>query len=176
MYLSYHTHCKLIKRNMHIVIILTLNTLQWRHNERHGVSNHQRFDCWPNRLFRCRLKKTSKFCVTGFCYGNPPVTDGFSSQRTNAENVSIWWRHHDVPWNSDKNSLCHDKVHIETIGYRGVVLTCISLYQNIEAGIKWPPLGTRHCKRLYCMKNIFHIQFLFLFIPKGQNNTEYWLR
>ena len=34
-------------------------SLQWRHNERDGVSNHQPHDC-------------------------------------NAENVSIWWRHHDV--------------------------------------------------------------------------------
>ena len=29
--------------------------------------------------------------------GNPPVTGGFPSQRaSNAENVSIWWRHHDM--------------------------------------------------------------------------------
>ena len=28
--------------------------LQWRHSERDGVSNHQRFDCLLNRLFTCR--------------------------------------------------------------------------------------------------------------------------
>ena len=28
-------------------------------------------------------------------WGNPPVTGGFTSQmNSNAENVSIWWRHH----------------------------------------------------------------------------------
>ena len=31
--------------------------LHWCHNERDGVSNHQRIDCLLNRFFRCRLKK-----------------------------------------------------------------------------------------------------------------------
>ena len=45
------------------------------------------------------LKKTSKLRITGICEGNPPVTGGFPSQRaSNAENVSIWWRHHGVGW------------------------------------------------------------------------------
>ena len=48
-----------------------------------------------NRLFRSRSKKTPKFRVTGLCVGNSPVTGVFPAQRaTNAENVSIWWRHH----------------------------------------------------------------------------------
>ena len=35
--------------------------------------------------------------VTGLCEGNSPVTGEFPAQRTsNAENVSIWWRHHGV--------------------------------------------------------------------------------
>ena len=51
-------------------------------------------DCLLNRLFRRRSKKTSKLRVTGLCEGNPPVTGGFPSQKdSNAENVSIWWRH-----------------------------------------------------------------------------------
>ena len=70
------------------------NTLQWRHNERDGVSNHQRLDCLLNRLFRGRSKKTLKLRVTGLCERNPPVTGGFPTQcASNAENVSIWWRH-----------------------------------------------------------------------------------
>ena len=33
--------------------------------------------------------------VNGLCEGNSPVTGEFPAQRTsNAENVSIWWRHH----------------------------------------------------------------------------------
>ena len=70
-------------------------TLQWRHDERHGVSNRWRLDCLFNRLFRCGSKKTSKLHVTGLCDGNPTVTARFSSQRAhNAENAFFWWRHH----------------------------------------------------------------------------------
>ena len=71
-------------------------TLQWRHNVRAGVSNSQPGDCLLNRLFRRRSKKTSKLRVTGLCEGNLPVTNEFPAQRaSNAENVSIWWRHHE---------------------------------------------------------------------------------
>ena len=68
-------------------------SLQWRHNERDDVSNHQPHECLLNRLFRRRSKKTP--CVTGLCERNSPVTDEFPAQRaSNVENVSIWWRHH----------------------------------------------------------------------------------
>ena len=61
--------------------------LQWRHNERDGLSNHQPHDYLLNRLFRRRSEKTSKLRVTSLCVGN-------SQRASNAENVSIWWRHH----------------------------------------------------------------------------------
>ena len=71
------------------------STLQWRHNECDCVSNHQPHDCLLNRLFRRRSRKTSKIRVTGLCEGNSPMTGEFPAQRaSNAENVSIWWRHH----------------------------------------------------------------------------------
>ena len=71
-------------------------TLQWRHNERVGVSNHQPRDCLLNRLCKAQIKKTSKLRVTGFCAGNSPVTGEIPAQRaSNAENVSIWRRHHE---------------------------------------------------------------------------------
>ena len=45
---------------------------------------------------RCISKKISKLRVTGLCEGNLPVTCEFPAQRaSNAENVSIWWRHRD---------------------------------------------------------------------------------
>ena len=70
-------------------------TLRWRHNEHDSVSNHQPHDCLLNRLFRRRSKKTSKLDVTGLCAGNSSGTGEFSAQMTsNAENASIWWRHH----------------------------------------------------------------------------------
>ena len=75
------------------------NPLQWLRNERDGVSNHRRFDCLLQRLFRRRSKKTSKLCVTGLCVGNSPVTGEFPTQRaSNAENVFIWWCHHAQFW------------------------------------------------------------------------------
>ena len=41
-------------------------------------------------------KKTSKPRITGLCTGNLPVTGEFPAQRaSDAENASIWWRHHD---------------------------------------------------------------------------------
>ena len=58
--------------------------------------NHQPHDCLLNRLFRRRSKKTSKLRVTGFCVGNSPGTGDLPTQMTsNAEKVSISWRHHD---------------------------------------------------------------------------------
>ena len=61
-------------------------SLQWRHNGRDGVSNHQPHDCLLNRLSRCRSEKTSKLHVTGLCAGNSPVTGEFSAQKaSNAE-------------------------------------------------------------------------------------------
>ena len=64
-------------------------TLHWRHNDHDGVSE-------LNRLFRRRSKETSKLRVTGLCVGNSPVTGEFPAQMaSNAENVSIWWRHYE---------------------------------------------------------------------------------
>ena len=61
-------------------------TLQWRHNVRGGISNHQPHDCLLHRLFRRRSKKTSKLRVTGLCAG----TGEFPSQMgSNEKNVSF---------------------------------------------------------------------------------------
>ena len=71
------------------------HALRWRHNGHHSVSNHQPHDCLLNHLFRRTSKKTSKLRVTGLCAGNSPGTGEFPAQMaSNAENVSIWWRHH----------------------------------------------------------------------------------
>ena len=76
------------------------STLKWRHNGCDSVSNHQPHDCLLNRLFRRRSKKTAKLRVTGLCVGNSPGTGDFPAQMaSNAENVSIWWRHHDSEHN-----------------------------------------------------------------------------
>ena len=70
-------------------------SLRWRHNEHDGVSNHHLYHCSLNSLSRRRSQETSKLRVTGLCEGNSPVTGEFPAQTaSNAENVSIWWRHH----------------------------------------------------------------------------------
>ena len=72
--------------------------LLWPHYEHDVVSNCQPHDCLLKCLFRRRSKETSKLRLTGLCEGNSPGTGEFPAQRaSNAENVSIWWRHHINP-------------------------------------------------------------------------------
>ena len=58
-------------------VSILVNSLQWRHNGRDSVSNHQPHDCFLNRLFRRGSRKTSKLCVTGLYAGNSPGTGEF---------------------------------------------------------------------------------------------------
>ena len=85
-----------LRRNNANVALEEINeTLQWCHNERDSVSNHQPHDCLLNCLFGRRSKKTLKLRVTGLCVGNSSGTGEFPAQMASyAENVSIWWRHH----------------------------------------------------------------------------------
>ena len=60
------------------------------------ISSNQPHNYLLNRLFGRRSKKTSKLRVTGLCAGNSPMTGEFPAQMaSNAENVFIWWRHHE---------------------------------------------------------------------------------
>ena len=96
-------------------------SLRWRHNGCDSVSNHQPRECLLRRLIRRTSKKTSKLRVTGLCTGNSPETGEFPAQMaSNAENVSIWWRHHVtacVPtYNSSCCTLCIEYTHtVETL-------------------------------------------------------------
>ena len=86
-----------VKRNRYLVLNCEQKPLLWRHNGLDGVSNHHPHHCLLSRLFGRRSKKTSKLCVSGLCAGNSPGTGEFPVQMaSNAENVSIWWRHHDT--------------------------------------------------------------------------------
>ena len=49
--------------------IYVISTLQWRHNERDGVSNRRRLYCLLSRFFRRISKKASKFHATGLYEG-----------------------------------------------------------------------------------------------------------
>ena len=42
-------------------------------------------------------RKHQSSALLAICAGNTPVTGEFSAQRaSNAEDVSIWWRHHEI--------------------------------------------------------------------------------
>ena len=75
--------------------IAAILPLQWSHNGRDGVSNHQPRDCLLSRLFRRRSKKTSKLRVTGLCAGNSPgPVNSPHKWPVTWKKVSIWWHHH----------------------------------------------------------------------------------
>ena len=59
-------------------------SLQWRHNERDGVSNQQPHDCLLNRLFKAQIKENIKAPRDRWIH---------HTKASDAENVSIWWRH-----------------------------------------------------------------------------------
>ena len=46
-----------------------VSTLQWRHNGRDGVSNHQPHHCLLNRLFRRRSRKHRSSASVAFVFG-----------------------------------------------------------------------------------------------------------
>ena len=71
------------------------SALLWRHKGGECVSNHQPHDCLLSRLLGRWSQKTSKLRVAGLCAGNSSETGEFPVQMaSNAENVSISWRHH----------------------------------------------------------------------------------
>ena len=109
MWISYYIHYN----RWNYLSILKPNgcsSLQWRHNERDVVSNHQPHVCLLNRLFRRRSKKASKLRVTGLCAGNSPVASEFPAQRvSNAENASILMPKSCWEW-IDKRFHIHDNV------------------------------------------------------------------
>ena len=72
-----------------------INTLQWPHDKSDGVSNLRRLYCFLNRLFGHRSKNIK-------APRHWPLWEEFTGHRwilrtkaCDAENVSIWWRHHE---------------------------------------------------------------------------------
>ena len=127
-----------------------LHPLQWRHNEPDGVSSHQPNDYLLKRLLVRRSKKASKLRVTG--HFNSPVTGEFPAQRANnAENVSIWWRHHAfVRLGSEHRCLILNlnSIHPERCwgNFKGVIskrMLRIKLRGTFcEIGLRWMPGNT----------------------------------
>ena len=73
-----------------------VSALQWRHNGRDGVSNHQRLHCLLNCWFSRRLKKTKKHQTPRhWPLRGAQMAGEFPAQNASyAEIVSTWCRHH----------------------------------------------------------------------------------
>ena len=134
-----------------------LKTLQWRHNDHNGVWNHQPHGCLLNRLFRRRSKKRSKHRFTGVCVGNSPETSEFPTQRaSNAENVSILWRHHVLH--------CFSSIPLSIISliFLVIIYFAIHLWRKFE--YNHVVLGAIHNMYIYIYKCVVIPVFQFPFL------------
>ena len=111
--------------------------LRWRHTGRDSVSNHQPHDCLLNRLFRRRSKNTTKLRVTGLCVWEftGDRTGEFPAQMaSNAENASIWWRHHALgQWCPSSSFVLNHYISIQSEIYSSVVINPIILSRDRES-------------------------------------------
>ena len=76
-------------------LLWELVSLQWRHNGRDGVSDHQPYDCSLNCIFKEQIKENSQSAASQASVREIhrwPVNS--LTKTSNAKNVSIWWRHH----------------------------------------------------------------------------------
>ena len=159
--------------------------LQRRHDGRDHVSNHQPRDCLLNRLSRRRSKSTPKLRVTGLCEGNSPATGEFPAQRvSNAENVSIWWRHHYMPLfpctmsnrerrifhrqflpiTHNKRTMIHPRCHKNIFGRPIVAKECANvLHQVTVINTLRPRKNGHNCKTF---SNAFSFTKRFYFCTK----------
>ena len=78
------------------ITYVEINTLQWRHNGPMASQITSLTSVYSSVNSGADQRKTSKLRVTGLCVGNSSGTDEFPAQMaSNAEKVSIWWRHHE---------------------------------------------------------------------------------
>ena len=146
-----------------------LCTSQWRHNERDSVLNHQPHHCLLKSLFGRRSKKTSKLRVTGLCAGNSPGTGEFPAQMdSDAENVSIWWRHHDklrcyCSWLCTSGGTNHRSMAVITLRPRWRQLTPFQLLLRRIDNREMPDAHSIH---MYKFLNLCDVQVVWkLYMP-----------
>ena len=95
-------HCENIQRQT-LWTKLVILPLLWQHS----YSSPSVIKCITGACVFINLM----LLVTGLCEGNSPVTGEIPAQRaSNAENTTIWWRHHDL-------GNINDHVHIVTHGH-----------------------------------------------------------
>ena len=80
-------------------------------------------------------KHQSSASLAGLCEGNSPVTSKFPTQRaSNAENVSIWWRHHEIYGNQFSNQL---QWHDLTLKCREISSDLVSHFERRDPAHKY---------------------------------------
>ena len=105
-------------------------TLQWSHNEHDGIQITSLTIVYSSVYSRRRSKKTPNLHVTGLCEGNSPVTGEFPVQKaSNAQNVSVWWRHHDLAFS------------VVASQYIGLVMQ--EPHEVVTSWVLWSTTGTR---------------------------------
>ena len=110
-------------------------SLQWRHKERDGVSNHWRLDCLLNSFAQVHIKENIK------AQRHWPMIDEFSAERTsNAENVFTWWHHH-IP--VIDMTLGGNRVRNHGGHYGGYNLGAVSIRKTVLPGVAIPMLKIR---------------------------------
>ena len=78
------------------LLYFTTTSLQWRHNGRNGVLNHQPHGFYSTVYSGADQRKHQSSVSPAFVWGirRSPVNSP-QKMASNAVNVSIWWRHHD---------------------------------------------------------------------------------
>ena len=69
-------------------------SVQWRHNERDGVSNHQHHDCLLNHLFKGQIKKKHQSSASLTFVRRFHWWPMNSPHKGPERGKCFWWRHH----------------------------------------------------------------------------------
>ena len=133
-----------------MILLVIYLTLYWRHND--VLWHLQSLDYLFNRLFRRRSKKTPKLRVNG-PYGGiqrSPVDSPYKGA-SEAENVSIWWRHEQTInwWHI---YMCHSTLHL-------VILNALQWRHKDRDGV------SNH-RRLRCLLNCW-------FRPRSKKTSKF---
>ena len=109
-------------RHIEITTIMEVS-LQWRHNGRDSVFNHQPHDCLLNRYSdadKKNIKAQRHWPLCGEFTGDRWIPAQMAS---NAENVSIWCRHHGFILTKMIRLVCRVDVLLGYSGFRKLVAT-----------------------------------------------------
>ena len=131
-----------------------------------------------NYLFRHKSKKTSKLRVTGLCARNSTVAGEYPVQMANnAENVCIWWRHHEEGlWSVVKNThdQMPDQMSLRSVPQRMVTgVICWKSGAGYDVKIRYFDIKPKPGEG--GTKPIFSIPFFSPYSTIVKINVSYWI-